>query len=76
MDLLSFAQFSTMVALCDGTSFLLDLKQGAVGVLAGRGSMTLDAGVTGESLDWVAWGSQIGIRTKHISSHHRRPERF
>ncbi len=76
MHLLCFAHFSTVIALCDGTAFLLDLKQGAVSVLAGRGPMTLDAGVAGGVLKWGERLIRPEKLTKHISSRRQKPGRI
>ena len=43
VNLLGFPQLATVVALSDWSSFLLDLVQGAVGVLAVRRAVALDA---------------------------------
>ena len=43
VNLLCFTEFTTVLALSDGTTLLLNLKEGAVGVFAGRGAMALDA---------------------------------
>jgi hypothetical protein len=43
VDLLCFTEFTAVLALSDGTTLLLNLKEGAVGVFAGRGAMAFDA---------------------------------
>jgi hypothetical protein len=43
VDLLCFTEFTTVLTLSDGTTLLLNLKEGTVGVFAGRGAMALDA---------------------------------
>ena len=42
VDLLCFTEFTAVLALSDGTTLLLDLKEGTVGVFAGRGAMAFD----------------------------------
>ena len=42
VNLLCFTEFTTVLALSDGTTLLLNLKEGAVGVFAGRGAMSFD----------------------------------
>ena len=42
VDLLCFTEFTTVLALGNGTTLLLNFKEGAVGVFAGRGAMALD----------------------------------
>lgn len=43
MDLSCFSKLTTMLALRYWTSFLLDLEERAVGMLAGRGAVTFNA---------------------------------
>ena len=45
MDLSSFAELATVLALSHWTALFLDLKKGTVGVLAGGGAVALDAGL-------------------------------
>jgi len=42
VDLFCFPEFTTVFALSDGTTLLLNLKKGAIGVFAGRGAMAFD----------------------------------
>ena len=60
MDLLCLAKLSAVLALGNGASFLLDLVQGAVDVLAVRRAVTLDAGLAGGER-----GS--GVRPKQVN---------
>lgn len=44
VHLAGLPQLSAVVALGDGAAFLLDFKQGTIGVLAGRRAVAFDAG--------------------------------
>jgi hypothetical protein len=43
MDLFCFSEFSTVLALGDGTAFFFDFEEGTLGVLARAGAMSFDA---------------------------------
>ena len=48
VDLAGLPKFATVFTLSDGTTLLLDLEKGTVGVSAGGGAVTFDASFTAE----------------------------
>ena len=54
VDLLRLPQFPAVFALGDGATFLLDLEERTLGVVAGRGPVALDARLAVGSI-WSVW---------------------
>lgn len=65
-----------MLALSNRTTFLLDFKQGAIGVNARRGAMALDACLAtnrNEVSGDIAWAHELSALTRHTSCRLRIP---
>lgn len=68
MDLFRLAQLPTVVALGHRSSFFLDLKQGALGVLARRGAVALDACLADEDVSAALVATTVVfVLTRRIS---------
>ena len=74
MDLLRFTKLSAVVALGDGSTFLFDLKQWAVGVFARGRTMSFDASFAGMSVSHRKGERKCnGVITMRISYLQRKP---